>query len=157
MEMLQIWNDDNIWHCFQLEIKQKCLSFKNSKKKNHHQPPLNNAAIAKSESFKLELRLIDETNNVGTINVEISNFWRTLETHLINCEINLFPSCSANCIIFEGKRVTTFTNNRYKLYDPVVPFSIKDIAKLLQKLKFGFKRTINWSKYESKVSIERQK
>ena len=106
-------------------------------KKFHHQPPLNNAAITKSESFKLELRLIDETNNVGIINVEISNFWRALETHLINCEINLILTCSANCIIFEGKRVITFINNRYKLYDPFVPFSIKDIAKLLQQLKFG--------------------
>ena len=29
-------------------------------------------------------------------------------------------------------------------------------AKLFGQLKSGFKRTINWNKYQSKVSIERQ-
>ena len=34
--------------------------------------------------------------------------------------------------------------------------STQDNAKVLQKLKSGFKRTINWSKYQSKVSTEGQ-
>ena len=29
-------------------------------------------------------------------------------------------------------------------------------AKLLQQLKSGFKRKINWNKYQSKVSMQRQ-
>ena len=32
-----------------------------------------------------------------------------------------------------------------KLYLPVVTLSIEDNAKLLQQLKSGFKRTINWN------------
>ena len=32
--------------------------------------------------------------------------------------------------------------------------STQDNAKLLQQLKLGFKRTINWNKYQSKVSIQ---
>ena len=36
-----------------------------------------------------------------------------------------------------------------KLYVPVVTLSTQDSAKLLQQLKSGFKRTINWNKYES--------
>ena len=36
-----------------------------------------------------------------------------------------------------------------KLYVPVVTLSTKDSAKLLQQLKSGFKRGINWNKYES--------
>ena len=36
-----------------------------------------------------------------------------------------------------------------KPYIPVVPLSSQDNAKLLQQLKSGFKRTINWNKYQS--------
>ena len=36
-----------------------------------------------------------------------------------------------------------------KLYVPVVTLSTQDNAKLLQQLKPGFKRTINWNKYQS--------
>ena len=36
-----------------------------------------------------------------------------------------------------------------KLYVPVVTLSTQDNAKLLQQLKSGFKRTINWNKYQS--------
>ena len=38
-----------------------------------------------------------------------------------------------------------------KLYVPVVTLSTQDNAKLLQQLKSGFKRTINWNKYESNI------
>ena len=34
-------------------------------------------------------------------------------------------------------------------YVPVVNLSTQDNTKLLQQLKFGFKRTINWKKYQS--------
>ena len=37
-----------------------------------------------------------------------------------------------------------------KIYDPVVTLSTQDKAKLLQPLQSGFKRTINWNKYQSK-------
>ena len=37
-----------------------------------------------------------------------------------------------------------------KLFVPVVTLSTQDNAKLLQQLKSGFKRTINWNKYQSK-------
>ena len=42
------------------------------------------------------------------------------------------------------------------LYVPVVPLSTKHNAKQLGQLKSGFKRTINWNKYQSKVSIKRR-
>ena len=43
-----------------------------------------------------------------------------------------------------------------KLYVPVITLSTQYNAKLLKKLKSGFKRTINWNKYQSKMSTERQ-
>ena len=36
-----------------------------------------------------------------------------------------------------------------KLYVSVVTLSTQDNAKLLQQIKSGFKRTINWNKYQS--------
>ena len=45
---------------------------------------------------------------------------------------------------WEGKFAITET----KLYIPVVTLSAQDNAKLLKQLKSGFKRTINWNKYE---------
>ena len=41
-----------------------------------------------------------------------------------------------------------------KLYFPVVTSPSEYNEKLLQQLKSGFERTINWNKYQSKVSIE---
>ena len=50
----------------------------------------------------------------------------------------------------------TFNNQRAtvpipdaKLYVPVVTLSVQNNAKLLQQLKTGFKRTINWNKCQS--------
>ena len=36
-----------------------------------------------------------------------------------------------------------------------ITLSIQDNAKLLEQLKSGFKRTVNWNKYQPKVSTER--
>ena len=70
---------------------------------------------------------------------------------LINCEVSILLTWSSNCVITNftgaGKLQITETN----LYVPVVTLSTQDNAKLLQQLKSGFKRTINWNKYESSV------
>ena len=41
-----------------------------------------------------------------------------------------------------------------KFYVTVLTLSTQDNAKILQQLKSGFKRTINWNKYPSKKSTE---
>ena len=51
---------------------------------------------------------------------------------------------------------TKFAVTDTNLYAPIVTLSTQDNAKLLQQLKSGFERTINWSKYQLKVSSERQ-
>ena len=53
-------------------------------------------------------------------------------------------------------RDTTFSITNTKLYFPVVTLSTQDSTKLLEQLKSGFKRTINWNKYQSKVSTQRK-
>ena len=50
----------------------------------------------------------------------------------------------------------TFSITDAKLYVLVVTLSTQDNAKLFEQLKLGFKGTINWSKYHSKISTERQ-
>ena len=86
----------------------------------------------------------------------LSNFWRTLEMPLINCEASLNLLWSPNCVITnftgEGKFKITDTN----LYVPVVSLSTDDNEKLLQQLRSGFKRVINWNKYLSRPELLRQ-
>ena len=77
----------------------------------------------------------------------LSNFWRTLEMPLINCEVNLILTWSSACFVTNSTGAGTFEIKDTKLYDPVVTLSTQDNAKLLQKLKSGFKRTVNWNKY----------
>ena len=81
----------------------------------------------------------------------ISNFWKTLEMLLINCEINLDLNWSKKCVIVannadqETKFSITDVPIVYvpKLYVPIVILSTQNNAKLLEQLKSGFKRTIN--------------
>ena len=77
---------------------------------------------------------------------------------LINCEINLHINWSENCIILAtnvAAQVITFSNTDTILYVLVLTLSTQDNAKLLEQLKSSFKKTINWNKYQPKVSTER--
>ena len=86
----------------------------------------------------------------------LSNFWRTLEIPLIHCEINLIWTWSESCVISSVTEKTKFAIAGKELYVPVVTLSTQDNPKLFEQLKSSFKRTVNWKKYKSKVSKERQ-
>ena len=86
----------------------------------------------------------------------LSNFWRTLEMSLINCEVELILTWSRNCDIISANVANqnpTFTITETTLYVPVVTLSTQDNAKLLPQLKSGFKRTISWNKYLPKPEL----
>ena len=65
-----------------------------------------NDNIADSEPFKSKVKITGKTPDDGNIkDVEIivslkylSNFWRTLEMPLINCEVNLQLTCATDCV-----------------------------------------------------------
>ena len=76
----------------------------------------------------------------------LSNFWRTLEISLTNCEINIDLNWSKMCVIAD--QVTTFSIADTKLYGRVVTLSTQDNVNLLEQIKSGFKRTINSNKYQ---------
>ena len=118
-----------------------------------------NDNLADSESFKSKIKITGKTPDDGnTKNVELivplkylRNFWRTLETSLINCEVNLILTWSSTCVITNSPGAGRFQITDTKLHVPVVTLSIQDNAKLLQQLKSGFKITINWNKYQSDI------
>ena len=123
-----------------------------------------NDNIADTESFKYKVKITGKTPAVGnTKDVEIivplkylSNFWRTLEMPLINCEVNLILTWSKDCVITNSEGEGKFKITETTLYVPVVTLSTQDNAKLLQQLKTGFKRKINWNKYESDIKTYAQ-
>ena len=71
---------------------------------------------------------------------------------LINYQINLILTSSANCVIpnAAANQAATFSITDTKLYVQIGTLSAQDNAKLLQQLKSGFKRTISWNKYQKK-------
>ena len=123
-----------------------------------------NDDILQSEPFKSRIKITGKTPDLGnTKDVEIivplkylNNFWRTLEMQLINCEVNLILTSSKDCVFTNSTGAEKFKITETKLYVPVVTLLTQDNAKLLQQLKSGFKKTINWNKYESIPKIYAQ-
>ena len=75
--------------------------------------------IEDSESFKSKIKTTGKTPNNGNVkDVEImvplkysSNFWKTLEMPLINCEVNLILTWSSSCVITDSNGAGRFCNN----------------------------------------------
>ena len=132
--------------------------------------------ISKSFNYKTSITGKLEGNNLEKENVEIvvplkylSNFWRTLDMPLINCEVSLTLTWSQNCVLtsrayreanpdadpavagINNPTNATFKIKDTKLYVPVVTLSAEDYNKLLEQLKTEFKRTIGWNEYRSEM------
>ena len=97
-----------------------------------------------SASFKFKQKITRSTGNDGTKNVRIivtfkylSNFWRTLEMLLVNCEINLILSSYSNCVISNAapNQAAIFAIKDTKLYVPVVTLSAEDNFKSIAAIK----------------------
>ena len=69
----------------------------------------------------------------------------------------ILKTWTSNSIITNSTGAGIFAITDTKIYVLVMTLSTQDIAKLLEQLKSGFKRTIKWNKYQKyKVLIERQ-
>ena len=86
----------------------------------------------------------------------LSNFMRTPEMPLINCEVNLILTWSSTCVITNSTGAGRFAITDTRIYVPVVKLSTQESTKLPQQLKSGFKRVINWNKYLSKPELLEQ-
>ena len=149
--------------------------------------------VTNSESFKYKSNITGKTSNANQEddenteqgntktkkNLEIvvplkhlSNFWRTLDMPLINCEVSLTLTWSENCVLTDittqtaraaqgdnpaRERIDAPTNATFKITDtklnfPVVTLSTENDKTLLEQLRTGFKRTIKWNKYRSEMT-----
>ena len=104
----------------------------------------------------------------------LSNFWRSLNMPLINCEVELILTWFKNCVLIDkltrdanygadpivrkidNPKNATFQITDTKLYVPVVTLSKENDTKLLEQLKSGFKRTIKWNQYRSQMTVQSQ-
>ena len=95
----------------------------------------------------------------------LSNFWRTPDIALINCEVSLTLNWSREYVITSMERIiitntrwdTSATNATFKitdtkLYVPVVTLSTEDYNKFLEQFKSRYKRTLKWKKYRSEMT-----
>ena len=123
-----------------------------------------NDHVTQSGSFKYKIKITGKTpgaSNTKDIKIAVplkylSNFRGTIEMPLINCEIYLILTWSEDCVISSTTGDTKFKITYTKCYHPVETLSTQDNAKLLEQLKTGFKRTINWNKSHPKFSTETQ-
>ena len=134
-------------------------------------------SILNSESFDYKASFMENGvthNNLTKNDVKVvvplkhlSNFWKSLNIPLINCEVELILTWSKNCVLADMTRRNAQGDNPAivaptglefkitdtKLYVPVVTLSKENDIKLSEKLKSGFKITIKWNKYRSQMTI----
>ena len=108
-----------------------------------------------SSSFKYKIDLLDDTNVAGVLirlNVKVvvplkylSNFFRSLEMPLINCEIKLNLTWKKKCVLSTDVDDAVFIINDTKLYVPVVTLSREDNKDFIEQQNKGFQRSIYWN------------
>ena len=135
-----------------------------------------NLALDNSISFKCKESLLGKAtdadgNDRSLKNIKLvvplkylSNFFRSLEMPLINCKIHLELNWNNNCVMYGADtyaggnnvydRAATFQITSTKLYVPVVTLSTKDNKNLTKQLDEGFKRSVHWNEYQSKIETK---
>ena len=178
----------SFWNYYRDEPNNSPLNDGDPSTINYNADPVTN-----SESFNFKSHITGKTSNPNEENGDsteqrnrktkkrleivvplkyLSNFWRTLDMSLINCEVSLTLTWSENCLLTDITTQTTraaqgdnparpaihaptsatFKITDTKLYVPVVTFSTKDDNNFLEQLKSGFKRTIKRNKYRSEMT-----
>ena len=141
---------------------------------NYYRDEPSDPLSSNSESFKYKTSITGNTYNIGDGEEEydankvgknetevviplkhVSNFWKSLNIPLINCDVELILTWSKNCVLADmtvrdaqnnlavvAPTELAFKITDTKLYVPVVSLSKEHDIKLLEQLKSGFKRTI---------------
>ena len=152
---------------------------------NYYRDEPTNPLSFNSESFKYKTSITGNTYNIGAGEEgydankvgknetkvviplkHLSNFWKSLNIPLINCEVELILNWSKNCVLADmtvrgaqgdipaivAPTGLEFEKTDTELYVPVVSLSKENYIKLLEELKSGFKRTI----YVPVVSLSKE-
>ena len=138
---------------------------------NYYTDEPSNPLSSNSESFKYKTSIVGKTpeDNDSLTNAKVviplkhlSNFWRSLNIPLINCEVELILTWSKNCVLADmtvdadadpaivAPSGATFKITDTKLYVPVVTLTKENDKKLLEQLKTGFKK--NHKKEQTQIT-----
>ena len=115
-------------------------------------------------SFKHKISLLGNVTEVAgnapgvrRLNVKIlvplkylSNFFRSLEMPLINCEIKLNLTWKKECVLSTGGGDAVFIINDTKWHVPVVTLSKEDNKDFIEQQNKKFQRSIYWNEYKTK-------
>ena len=134
-----------------------------------------NVALDNSTSFKCKASLIGKATNANGDDRSLkntrrvvplkylSNFFRSLELPLINCKIHLELNWNNNCVMYgadtyasgdnANDREAMFKITNTQLYVLIVTLSTRDNVNLKKQHDQGFKRSIFWNEYKSKIEI----
>ena len=161
---------------------------------NYYRDESSDLLSSNSECFKYKTSITGNTynigngeegydaNKVGKNKTEVviplkhlSNFWRSLNIPLINCEVELILTWFKNCVLIDkstreanyganpvvyeidNPENATFKITDTKLYVPVVTLSKENDAKLLEQLKSGFKEKIKMERMQITNDYSTQK
>ena len=125
---------------------------------NYYRDEPSNPLSSNSESFKYKTNIVGKTpeDNDSLTNAKVviplkhlSNFWRSLNIPLINCEVELILTWSKNCVLADmtvraaqgdNPAIVAPTGLEFqitdtKLYIPVVTLSKENDTKILEQLK----------------------
>ena len=136
----------------------------------------NNVALDNSTFFKYKASLLRKATDADGNDRSLKNtkivvplkylsiFFRSLEMSLLNSKIHLELNWNNNCVMYgadtyaggdnDNNRETTFKITSAKLYVPIVTLSTKDNVNLTKQLNKGFKRSVYWNKYKSKIETK---
>ena len=126
--------------------------------------PVADLTANKTDSLKYKIELLGNVTEVAgdaagvrKLNVKVvvplkylSNFFRSLEMHLINCKIKINLTWKKECVLSTGIGEAVFTINNTKLYVPVVILSKEDNIDFIEQQNKGFQRSIYWNEYKTK-------
>ena len=153
-------NGVKVYNAEDLDVVYRFLEYSKNYRKtagslwNYYRDEPSNPLSSNSESFKYKTNIVRKTpqNNDSLTNAKVviplkhlSNFWRSLNIPLINCEVELILTWSKNCVLAdmttrdaEGDNPAIVAPTRLefkitdtKLYVPVVTLSKENDTKLL--------------------------
>ena len=128
------------------------------------EPPEANAiddlTVDNSNSFKYKVSLLGNpvvADNIAKRSIKVvvplkylSNFFRSLEMHLINCKIKLNLTWKNECVLSTDAGNAVFIINDTTMYVPVVILSKEDNKDFIEQQNKGFQRSIYWNEYKTK-------
>ena len=117
-----------------------------------------------SDCLKYKIKLLGNVTEVAgdaagvrRLNVKVvvplkylSNFFRSLEMPLINCNIKLNLTWKKECVLSTGAGEAVFIINDTKFYVLVVTLSKEDHKDFIEQQNKGFQRSIYWNEYKTK-------